>query len=108
MKQILVWLAGVLVRVSADVNRVVWALAGFFVVAMLAAIRASAVVIFILTILYWSPAIVGHHMMRLTESMNITSAYVFLVVPLFAAIILIHLLARVFDSISAGWRTPKG
>jgi len=61
---------------------------------MLALIRASAVVIFLLPVLYWSPAIIGHHMERLTESMKITSGYVMLVVPVFSAVILIHLLAR--------------
>jgi len=61
---------------------------------MLALIRASAVVIFLLPILYWSPVIIGHHMARLTESMKITSGYVMLVVPVFSTIILIHLLAK--------------
>ena len=65
---------------------------------MLALVRASAVMIFLLPVLYWSPVIIGHHMERLTESMKITSGYVMLVVPIFSAIILIHLLARLMDA----------
>jgi len=157
MKRFMVYLTRLLVRLSADLNRICWVLAGLFMVAMLfsvglqvvaryiffsppswteelarycmvwagllgatvafhrqedpvlaavprpdarwlafslALIRASAVVIFLLPVLYWSPVIVGHHMARLTESMKITSGYIFLVVPLFSAVILIHLLAR--------------
>ena len=66
---------------------------------MLAAIRAGAVVIFLLPVLYWSPVIVGHHMDRLTESMKMTSGYVMLIIPIFSAVILIHLLARLMDTV---------
>jgi len=162
MKRLMVYLTRVLVRLSADLNRICWVLAGFFIVAMLASVglqvvaryiffsppswteelarycmvwagllgatvafhrqedpvlaaepqprakwlavmlalvRASAVMIFLLPVLYWSPVIVGHHMERLTESMKITSGYVMLVVPIFSTVILIHLLARLMGAV---------
>jgi len=156
MKRTMVYLTSFVVRLSADLNRICWVLAGILIVAMLASvglqviaryiffsppswteelarycmvwagllgatvafhrqedpvlaaapqprakwlafmlvlIRASAVVIFLLPVFYWSPVIVGHHMDRLTESMKITSGYVMLIVPIFSAVILVHLLA---------------
>jgi len=161
MKRFMIYSTRFLVRVSADLNRICWVLAGIFIIAMLASVglqviaryiffsppswteelarycmvwagllgatvafyrqedpvlaaapqprtqwlavmlalvRASAVMIFLLPVLYWSPVIIGHHMERLTESMKITSGYVMLVVPIFSAIILIHLLARLMDA----------
>jgi len=167
MKKTMVYLTIFLVRLSADLNRICWVLAGILIVAMLASvglqviaryiffsppswteelarycmvwagllgatvafhrqedpvlaaapqprakwlavmlvlIRASAVVIFLLPVFYWSPVIVAHHMDRLTESMKITSGYVMLIVPIFSAVILVHLLARLMG---AGTFSPK-
>lgn len=59
-----------------------------------AAIRSVAVLLFLLPLVYYSPEILGHHMWRLTDSTQINRAYIFVIVPVFATIILIHLLAR--------------
>jgi TRAP-type C4-dicarboxylate transport system permease small subunit len=162
MKRFVIYSTRLLMRVSADLNRICWVLASIFIIAMLASVglqviaryiffsppswteelarycmvwagllgatvafhrqedpvitavpqprakwlavmlalvRASAVIIFLLPVLYWSPVIVGHHMERLTESMKITSGYVMLVVPIFSAVILIHLLARLMGAV---------
>ena len=170
MKRFMVYLTRLLVRLSADLNRICWVLAGLFMVAMLfsvglqvvaryiffsppswteelarycmvwagllgatvafhrqedpvlaavprpdarwlafslALIRASAVVIFLLPVLYWSPVIIGHHMERLTESMKITSGYVMLVVPIFSATILIHLLARLMGALMKNYDSKE-
>jgi len=167
MKKTMVYLTSFVVRLSADLNRICWVLAGILIVAMLASvglqviaryiffsppswteelarycmvwagllgatvafhrqedpvlaaapqprakwlavmlvlIRASAVVIFLLPVFYWSPVIVAHHMDRLTESMKITSGYVMLIVPIFSAVILVHLLAGLMG---AGTFSPK-
>ena len=63
-------------------------------------IRNSAVVLFMAPIVYWSPVIIRHHMTRQTESMELISGYVMLIVPLFAGIILVHVLARVTSALS--------
>jgi TRAP-type C4-dicarboxylate transport system permease small subunit len=62
-----------------------------------ASVRASAVVLFLGPVLYHSVPILQHHMFRLTESTGINLAYVFVIVPLFAAVILFHLAARIFS-----------
>ncbi|MEM1145907.1 MAG: TRAP transporter small permease subunit [Pseudomonadota bacterium] len=63
-------------------------------------IRSTAVCIFILPILYWSPVIVQHHLLRETESMGLTSAYVMLVVPVFCVVILVHTLSQLMSTLS--------
>ena len=63
-------------------------------------LRNSAVVLFLAPIVYWSPVIIRHHMTRQTESMEWISGYVMLIVPLFASIILVHVLARVTSALS--------
>ncbi len=63
-------------------------------------LRNSAVVLFMVPIVYWSPVIIRHHMTRQTESMELISGYVMLIVPLFAGIILVHVLARVTSALS--------
>lgn len=63
-------------------------------------LRNSAVVLFMAPIVYWSPVIIRHHMTRQTESMELISGYVMLIVPLFAGIILVHVLARVTLALS--------
>lgn len=72
-----------------------------------AAVRASAVVIFLAPLVYFSPAIMGHHMLRLTDSTQLNLAYVFAVVPAFAAIILVHLLARALARIASLFRLQQ-
>jgi TRAP-type C4-dicarboxylate transport system permease small subunit len=59
------------------------------------ALRAAAVSAFVLPLLIYSPDIVSHHTLRLTESMRWPSAYVMLIVPIFSAVILIHMILRV-------------
>lgn len=63
-------------------------------------LRNSAVVLFMVPIVYWSPVIIRHHMTRHTESMELISGYVMLIVPAFALIILVHVLARVTSALS--------
>ncbi|MEM7705334.1 MAG: TRAP transporter small permease subunit [Pseudomonadota bacterium] len=63
--------------------------------ALLSLVRDAAVILFLLPVLVFSPTILAHHMMRLTESLGITSGYVFAIVPIFSAVILFHLLARI-------------
>jgi TRAP-type C4-dicarboxylate transport system permease small subunit len=63
-------------------------------------LRNSAVVLFMAPIVYWSPVIIRHHMTRHTESMEWISGYVMLIVPVFASIILVHVLARVTSALS--------
>lgn len=72
-----------------------------------AAVRASAVILFLLPLVYNSPQILGHHMLRLTDSTQINRAYIFVIVPVFATIILIHLLARMFNRILAFFTTRE-
>ncbi len=63
-------------------------------------LRNSAVVLFMAPIVYWSPVIIRHHMTRHTESMELISGYVMLIVPVFAGIILVHVLARVTSALT--------
>jgi len=63
-------------------------------------LRNGAVVLFLAPIVYWSPVIIRHHMTRQTESMEWISGYVMLIVPLFAGVILLHVLARVISALS--------
>ena len=62
-------------------------------------VRNIAVLLFIVPIVYWSPVIIGHHMLRKTESMEVVSGYVMLIVPLFATIIVFHVIARVLEAL---------
>jgi TRAP-type C4-dicarboxylate transport system permease small subunit len=62
-------------------------------------VRNIAVLLFIVPIVYWSPVIIGHHMLRKTESMEVVSGYVMLIVPLFATIIGFHVVARVLTAL---------
>jgi TRAP-type C4-dicarboxylate transport system permease small subunit len=63
-------------------------------------VRNIAVVMFMVPIVYWSPVIIRHHMSRETESMELISGYVMLIVPVFAVIILVHVLARVVQALA--------
>jgi TRAP-type C4-dicarboxylate transport system permease small subunit len=72
-----------------------------------AAVRAAAVMLFLLPLVYYSPQILEHHMLRLTDSTQINLAYIFVIVPVFAAIILFHLLARLFTRILAFFTTRE-
>ncbi len=63
-------------------------------------VRNTAVVLFMVPIVYWSPVIIRHHMSRETESMELISGYVMLIVPVFAVIILVHVLARVIEALA--------
>lgn len=57
-------------------------------------VRAAAVLSVVLPLLIYSPAILEHHSLRLTESLRWPSAAVMLIVPLFSGVILLHLLLR--------------
>jgi TRAP-type C4-dicarboxylate transport system permease small subunit len=72
-----------------------------------ASVRAVTVLLFLLPLVYYSPQILEHHMLRLTDSTQINLAYIFVIVPLFAAIILCHLLARVFTRILGFFKTRE-
>ena len=61
-----------------------------------ACIRGLAVMIFLVPLVYFSPPILQHHGHRLTDSTQISLAWIFIIVPVFAVIILVHLLARIF------------
>lgn len=54
-------------------------------------IRAAAVVIFLGPVLYHGVPLVARHVNRLTETLEISSAYVVAIVPIAALIILFHL-----------------
>jgi len=60
-------------------------------------LRSVAVLLFMVPVLYWSPVIIGHHMIRETESMELISGYIMLIIPLFSAVILIHMFARLIN-----------
>jgi len=69
-------------------------------------VRNIAGLVFLLPVVYWSPAIIGHHMLRETESLGIVSGYVMLVVPTFCTIILVHIVARLaIEFTSSGQNT---
>lgn len=61
-------------------------------------VKAIPVLVFIAPLIYYSPLVITHHMDRLTESLKITSAYVLLVVPIFAWIILLHQSSRLLSA----------
>ena len=66
--------------------------------AFYAGLRCAAALAFVVPIVYWSPVIMSHHMLRETESMHITTAYVFMIVPLFSVVLLVHIAARLFSA----------
>lgn len=82
----------VLVKPSVDRNR--------FLTVASSLIRSTAVSIFIVPVLYWSPVILQQHLLRETESMGLTSSYVMLVVPVFCAVILVHTLSQLMSTLS--------
>jgi TRAP-type C4-dicarboxylate transport system permease small subunit len=57
-------------------------------------VRAVAVLFVILPLLIYSPAVLEHHSLRSTVSLQWPSAFVMLIVPLFAGLILLHLVLR--------------
>lgn len=63
-------------------------------------VRNLAVFLFIVPIVYWSPVIIRHHMLRETESMELISGYVMLIIPVFASIVLLHAFARVIEALA--------
>lgn len=66
-----------------------------------ATIRSSAVVLLLAPVLYYSLPTLAHHTARFTESTEINLAYVFVIVPIFAAVILFHLAVRIFSRVVA-------
>lgn len=60
-------------------------------------IRVCMVLILIVPLVYYSPVTTSHHLIRLTESMQINSAFVFIIVPIFATVILVHVLSRILN-----------
>ncbi len=69
-------------------------------------VRAAAVLVFLLPLLYFSPEILQHHALRLTDSTQIRLSLIFIIVPAFAGIILVHLLARLAAGMLALIRPP--
>jgi len=63
-------------------------------------VRNGAVALFLVPIVYWSPVIIRHHMSRETESMELISGYVMLIIPIFAVIVLVHVVARVIEALA--------
>jgi len=63
-------------------------------------VRSLAVVLFLLPVIYYSPTLLSHHMLRETESMKLVSAYVFAIVPIFSCVILFHVAARLINSLA--------
>jgi len=63
-------------------------------------VRNGAVALFLVPIVYWSPVIIRHHMSRETESMELISGYVMLIIPVFAVIVLVHVVARVVEALA--------
>lgn len=70
--------------------------------ALAASVRFLAVLLFLLPLVYYSPAILQHHLLRLTDSMQVSLAGIFVIVPVFAAIILVHGLARLLARLLTG------
>jgi TRAP-type C4-dicarboxylate transport system permease small subunit len=64
-----------------------------------AAVRAIAIALFLGPLVYYSAPILAHHAGRLTDSTQVNLAWIFVIVPVFAAIILFHLLARILKRI---------
>lgn len=65
-------------------------------------LRNFTVLIFLIPIIYWSPTIISHHLLRETESLKLVSAYVVTIVPLFSSVIVLHIVARLASAISVG------
>lgn len=70
--------------------------------------RSVAGLVFLLPVVYWSPTILEHHMLRETESLKFVSAYVMLIVPIFSSIILFHIAARLWDAFMGPDSNPSG
>ena len=65
-------------------------------------LRNAAVLIFLIPIIYWSPTIISHHLLRETESLKLVSGYVVMIVPIFSGVILVHIVARLASAFSGG------
>ena len=63
-------------------------------------IQNIAVLLFLIPIIYWSPDILSHHLIRETESLKLNSTYVMLIVPIFASVIVVHVMARLLSPTS--------
>ena len=63
-------------------------------------LRNATALIFLIPIIYWSPTIISHHLLRETESLKLVSGYVVMIVPLFSSVILVHIFARLVSSLS--------
>lgn len=70
-------------------------------------LRSVAALLFLLPVIYWSPVLLSHHMLRETESMKLVSAYVFAIVPIFSSVILIHIAARLASALAGGGATTS-
>lgn len=65
-------------------------------------LRNVTVLIFLIPIIYWSPTIISHHLLRETESLKLVSGYVVMIVPIFSSVILVHIAARLVTAIAGG------
>lgn len=70
-------------------------------------LRFVAVVIFIGPIFIWSPTVLSHHALRVTETLGINSGYVFLIVPVSAALILFHAVTQVAETLADRFSTHQ-
>ncbi len=60
-------------------------------------IEFIAVMIFILPLLYFGPSFIMRHSGRLSESLEINMAFIVAIIPLYAGIIVLHAIARLFS-----------
>ena len=63
-------------------------------------LRNVTALIFLVPIIYWSPIIISHHLMRETESLKLVSGHVVMIVPVFASVILVHIAARLASALT--------
>lgn len=62
-------------------------------------VRAVPVFIFVVPLIVYSPVIVMHHMDRLTDSLQVTSGYVIVIVPVFAWVVALHQVSRLLETL---------
>jgi hypothetical protein len=64
-------------------------------------IEMAALAAFTAPVLYYAPGFLGRHSHRITETLEINSALVVVIVPLSLAVLLVHQAARVVASACA-------
>ena len=66
------------------------------------AIEMLALLTFVAPFLYYGPGFLERHSRRITETLEINSAFVVVIVPLSLAILLVHQVARLASAAQAG------